>query len=699
VQRFVSAALKLVGGVAKGLPVGQPFLGAAGGAIGSIGEFDWLAEKPLDSARSAFASLGGKITTFVTDKVSEVEEAVTSDLSAAGAGKTSLLTKLNRRVEDEEAALEQLTASAETEAATFLQGEATTLQSLISETEAAIGVAKPRTGAGAPSGSAESGTDTASAPTSANTSQGNGSIPAAPPMAAANSFLEALKKQRTLVNSSANIRRGRLQRQLAVYQRQQAELEEQRRIVVRQGDDQVKRVAQKLQSSKLQQLKIMRDVEDNAAMVATRKAAAGNLMTKLGGLGEGLTEVGSAVVSMLTPISDDDPTVVRLANEMLVADPEMRAAGKRLTDSLKAVTQKKNAKANELIYWQRRANTSLAAITGGLATQAALSRQRQSLAGALNPNVKEYLKQTRERAKDTLAESIYWFVKSHQYENLQDVDDTFYNFDTWAALLRNQELAKVKPLAPTLSETELSIRRARYVLSEDDFKKVGDDVFAAETQHLGHAMLKERQRHGEAMTGTYKGCVWERKSDATTDEEKKANLMLDNLAQGQVVFNFVRDFNKGSFDWNDARVVSVKLKELDLEPALTEDRNLALTPVIEQLGDMTIAQTAGGERKLFVFRIGRDDDPIRWEYTYNHADRLTNSGLTDRTINTIVEDNIKALVNSGKSSGDQVQFREYHPALFSDYRIRFTDMYKGDGKKKEFTINRLEMEVELSSKS
>ena len=47
VQRFVSGALQLVGGVAKALPVGQPFLGAAGGAIGSVAEFDWTAEKPL----------------------------------------------------------------------------------------------------------------------------------------------------------------------------------------------------------------------------------------------------------------------------------------------------------------------------------------------------------------------------------------------------------------------------------------------------------------------------------------------------------------------------------------------------------------------------------------------------------------------------------------------------------------------------
>jgi hypothetical protein len=57
-----------------------------------------------------------------------------------------------------------------------------------------------------------------------------------------------------------------------------------------------------------------------------------------------------------------------------------------------------------------------------------------------------------------------------------------------------------------------------------------------------------------------------------------------------------------------------------------------------------------------------------------------------------LDESIKALV------GSEVEFREYHPALFSDYRVRFTDLDKGDGTKKSFTINRLEMDVELSSK-
>ena len=147
VQRFVSAALTLVGGVAKGLPIGQPFLGAAGGALGSIGEFDWNAAKPLDSARSAFASLGGKITTFVQDKRTKAEEAVTRDLVAAGAGKESKLTLLTRAVEDEEAARQGLTEAAETAAKEFMNSERETE---VTYPETAIAKSRPKTGASAP---------------------------------------------------------------------------------------------------------------------------------------------------------------------------------------------------------------------------------------------------------------------------------------------------------------------------------------------------------------------------------------------------------------------------------------------------------------------------------------------------------------------------------------------------------------------
>ena len=82
------------------------------------------------------------------------------------------------------------------------------------------------------------------------------------------------------------------------------------------------------------------------------------------------------------------------------------------------------------------------------------------------------------------------------------------------------------------------------MLAEEDFKKVGEQVFAAEVRKVGQSMLQKRQRHGQPMVGIEKGCVWQRTSAPRTDRQIYANQMLDQLADGQVVFNFVQDFDK-----------------------------------------------------------------------------------------------------------------------------------------------------------
>ena len=286
-QRFFSSALTLVGGVAKGLPIGQPFLGAAGG-LGSIGEFDWNSDKPLDSARSAFASLGGKVTTFVESKRSAVEEAVTRDLDSRNVQNASLLTALQRSVQDEETELEQRTAEAETNAQTFKTDELAKLTWLITDTQVAIEAAKKNSGS-------------------------------QPSVDAAVKLSRSVEETEVAWSaSSANRLRGRLHRQLVEYQRRQTELEEYRRTFLKAKDDGIKKLAKKLQFSNDRVSKATRTIEDSDVKIAAPKKAAGDLMDKLSGLGEGLTEAGGAVVSMLTPVSDADPDVVRLTEQMLV---------------------------------------------------------------------------------------------------------------------------------------------------------------------------------------------------------------------------------------------------------------------------------------------------------------------------------------------------------------------------------------------
>ena len=57
------------------------------------------------------------------------------------------------------------------------------------------------------------------------------------------------------------------------------------------------------------------------------------------------------------------------------------------------------------------------------------------------------------------------------------------------------------------AQAEAEAARPRYLLSAEDFKKVGDDVFKAEVRQIGQTMLRERQKHGVPMTGQYTGCV------------------------------------------------------------------------------------------------------------------------------------------------------------------------------------------------
>jgi hypothetical protein len=657
VQRFVSAALQMAGGIAKVLPVGQPFVGLAGSALGSIGEFDWNAEEPLASARSSLASLSGQVTTFVADKKDEVAAAVTSGLPGSGRQGEALVTKLTRQLEDEEKEPAEKEKAAERAWTEFKTGERGRLEAQIKETNGAIAEIRQRA-----KEAAEDDAARASADREAATGE---------------SFLEQLNKQKAALDEK---RLGTLRKGLVEYRKQQADLEGQARLAARAENEKLKKAAKQTASSdtppsvQAQLTAATRAVEDNKALVEAREDTAKKVMSSLEGVGSGLSMVGNAVISLTAPLTADDPTVKRLADQMLVEDPEMRAAGRKLNLKLMEILERKKKAAEELVYWQQKASTSAATVTGNLAAMTELSRQRQSLDQGLDPSVQGYLKETKERAKDALAESIYWFVKSYQYEFLSDVDDTFYNFDSWSEKLRAQESTKQGA-----------------TLTKEDFERIGDEIFKAEQLKLGKMLLTRRQQRGKTFVGKYESCILERQATPRNDQEKRASQMLDSLAEGQVLFNFVKDFEKGSLLWNDARVMGVELTELDLEAT---DRNLSLTIRIEQSGDSVIAQNTPDEGRVFyAFRPGRHADPVSWQFVYNHAAKKTNSGLTASTTEDPIADNVRALINSALPA-----FQEYNPSLFSDYMIRITDLLGGDGRRKGLkVINRLAMRVTLAS--
>ena len=113
VQRFVSAALQMVDGVAKSLPVGQPFLGLAGSTFGAAAKIDWTAKKPLETAGAAVDHLSEQVDTFVTKKSEDVAMYVTRKRRGMKLDAEDLVTKLTN--EQELAAREPAQAVAQVE--------------------------------------------------------------------------------------------------------------------------------------------------------------------------------------------------------------------------------------------------------------------------------------------------------------------------------------------------------------------------------------------------------------------------------------------------------------------------------------------------------------------------------------------------------------------------------------------------------
>lgn len=143
--------------------------------------------------------------------------------------------------------------------------------------------------------------------------------------------------------------------------------------------------------------------------------------------------------------------------------------------------------------------------------------------------------------------------------------------------------------------------------------------------------------------------------------------MRDALEQGEVVFDFVRDFAKGSYEWNNPRIAQVELVKLDIEATRPD---LSLTFRIEQRGDMIVADKTRDGRRYYLFCAGRDDDPVSWKFVYNHEDRKTNSGIVVPAGGEYAPDElVKHMLD------ERLTFRESQPALFSDYVIRITDLY------------------------
>lgn len=77
-QRIFSGVTKVIGGVLKASPIGQPFIGLGGDLISGAGDFDWTQENPGEQFGATLKKIKEPINTLVTkvgDKITDPEKA------------------------------------------------------------------------------------------------------------------------------------------------------------------------------------------------------------------------------------------------------------------------------------------------------------------------------------------------------------------------------------------------------------------------------------------------------------------------------------------------------------------------------------------------------------------------------------------------------------------------------------------------
>ena len=420
-----------------------------------------------------------------------------------------------------------------------------------------------------------------------------------------------------------------------------------------------------------------REDSDLKAREAIRKTASQDALKRLRSMSSGISTLGQAVATLGTPATTADADVQAFAQVLLKS--KNRDEYQRVLRDLESLAKDQSKAMDVLKVVQQRITTNIADIAGNLVAQNGLSRQRQSLDGALDVRSMRCLQDMQARARDLMRWSMYNLVMSYRYEYLGDVDKELFNYDMVIDRLKELEAAKPDG-ARGVTVTPLTDAEVKGI---DD--AVMRDVFVREATKI----LEERQhRVGASMQNV----ATLRLSDAQLAQLRTS---------GQVTFNLVRDMHAGTFNWVDARIVDITLETFTVE---TTNPALSVRLVFRHSGESVI--------------LGRDKQTNAPYYYYFRAGQATtrSSGatatttrrrrlLTVKRIRKDVRDvesdaMLKKLLEpdpGAVSTTSKLEFKEYSPGYFSDLTLRLSGSPKATA---EITnISALQFSVTYSVKT
>ena len=298
-QRLFSGVVKIVGGTLQALPVGQPYVGLAGGAVAAVGDINWnAADGGAESVRTSTAKIGALVDAFQSDNKELLAAAGVGSSAERGARLAERLAESveatgasNQRVEKQLRAGQERDEKAR--AALIVQAddtpEAVKLRSRLDDVDERVLGSKALAAELKELGGALSRTEAK----------------------------DLLAERQRLTDALAGVRAAQ---QAPV---QPAETDEQKKQAAQRTAELAALEAglhageQRLLALQSQVAQAAADKPAEERALADRKAAVQKTMGQLKGVGTGLGAIGDGIATLMAPVEKDDPEVMRLAKRIL----------------------------------------------------------------------------------------------------------------------------------------------------------------------------------------------------------------------------------------------------------------------------------------------------------------------------------------------------------------------------------------------
>jgi hypothetical protein len=449
VENTVKGMCKLAGGLAKVVPVGQPYLGLAGDIVGELGNFDWTDEDGAftwEHVSSNFEGFGKKVGKTIDDFRDTHRDLLIKDQLQPGKD------SLKRKIKDAKGAMKNLdndvkdvNAQIDDQWIALRDGELVALRKRIGEIDDQLKVEPEQ---------------------------------------------PALKeKKRTFVEELREVAKERLQ---SARVRLEHELTNKTAELEKKDADRKKVLREKVQALEKQRETKQAGIDKLKTKEEQREKKANEAFDAMAGIGDGIAKMGAGVSAVFAKVDADNPKMKALMENVktsAIFPDDVKKGYFDLLDSLEEIGAKKTRAVSKLLGVQQQIAQHTSTIADGLSDLVALGRQRQALDGVLGIEARQHLQGMRDRAKERLHAYLYEFIKAFQYQYLSDVPASFYNFDTWVdrlVALESVDAEGVRTM-PTLAKIQ----------------EIEKQVITSEYLEMARAIVLDRQKRAGASSNSY----------------------------------------------------------------------------------------------------------------------------------------------------------------------------------------------------